>query len=887
MEPDKYFGGNFLNSLSSIYRNSKEISDLMKLSFLDKLRNQTHFLQWRVLLGFSSLTLLLVIASIISGYWIIVLNQSGTWVEHSFEVIASIDDCRNLTREIETTDDFKQAQAPDSTWQTLEKEIIRLSGLVQDNQIQSLRGILLISLVQEARKNPRSFYTKNKMGELSEILGKMEEEELRLLKQRNSSNSAKGIRTAYSLFSLVVLCFIIVGFATQRLKKDIEEKKRITDKLVESESRLFSILDNLPSAFAMLDIDGKVLLHNRVFAIKFLSDIVSKSNMYLTSVFGEEKGSFLSSMLDRSLLKEDTYDFELDLSSGGEERTYLCVLVPLQDLEGQIYAICGLFTDISVRKNYEQDLKKAKEEAERANRAKSDFLAMMSHEIRTPMNGVIGMTELLIDSNLSGEQKEYAEIIQKSGEGLLSIINDILDYSKIESGTLSLEIKEFSVLEIIEETLDMFRSKAAQKKIDLVHYLDPNVPETIFCDSLRLKQILINLIGNSIKFTEEGEIFLSAEVWEKDDSNYTILFSIRDTGIGIPKEKQSELFQPFYQADNSSTRKYGGTGLGLSISSRLIQMMGGRIWMESEPRKGTIFSFLIKVEGSQKAISNEPEINPALENKKILIVDDNPTNLRILSHQLQTLGLITFSAKSKAEAMSLLDLGMIPDMGILDYNIPDSSGIEIAKAIRKGHFHFPIVLLSSSFLDPEEKETASGLFAGEISKPVKKKEIERIVTEILAQEASKTKANTSNSYLASQKNQLSGQFPFHILIAEDNEINQTLAKRIIQKLGYEPTIVPNGKEVLIRLREQKIDLIFMDVHMPEMDGLQATQLVRSTWPIDEQPYIIAMTAAAMQGDRDLCLRAGMNDYISKPIVFEELVHVMRKAGQTLFPGSKA
>lgn len=864
----------------------------MKFSFIEKIKEKSHFLQWKVLIGFFSLNILLIIASIISLVAIIELKNSRIWIEHTFTVIEEIDQCKSIAREIgiaQAYTDDTSSKNKESLFSNLKNEIRILKNLTHDHQVQQFRIEGLYKLISAAEKQPSSFESRKGviLLEITGLLNSMQEEELKLLNIRNSTNSLKGTRAAYSLLTLVVVSFLVVGYGSFAVRKDIKEKRRITDRLIESESRLLSILDNLPSAFSMMDLDGRTLFHNQVFANRFLESKDKRKDMGLGNLFGSEKAQFISSTIAKSLEKQGPLDFELDLIVSDEEKTFYCVIVPLVDLEGEVYSVCGLFTDISVRKNYEHDLKKAKEEAEKANRAKSEFLAMMSHEIRTPMNGVIGMTELLIDSNLNTEQKEYAEIIQKSGESLLNIINDILDYSKIESGTLSLEIREFSVAETIEEVLDLFRSRAAQKQIDLVYYLDPNVPERILCDSLRLKQIFINLIGNALKFTEKGEIFLSAEVSKLENNIYTILFSIRDTGIGIPTEKQKELFQPFYQVDTTSTRRYGGTGLGLSISSRLIEMMGGVIWVESELNIGTTFSFYIQVEGNNQAKIKDKAANSELENKKVLILDDNPTNLKILAYQLQLLGLITFSAKSKEETLNLLDLDIMPDLGILDYNLPGNTGIEIAQEIRKKNFLFPLVLLSSSFLDPKDKEVAGELFAGELSKPVKKKDIERIVTEILAEGGSKAKANTRSSYLASQKEILSSQFPFKIMVAEDNEINQTLAKRIIQKLGYEPLIVPNGKEALIALRERKINLIFMDVHMPEMDGLQATQVIRNTWPVESQPYIIAMTAAAMQGDRDLCIRAGMNDYISKPIVFEELVHVMRKAGNTLYPKSKA
>ncbi|EPG74585.1 response regulator receiver domain protein [Leptospira fainei serovar Hurstbridge str. BUT 6] len=844
-------------------------------------------LEGKVRLAFTLLAGLMLAGFLLSFWTVRELEKTGNWIHHTYEVISKIDYVKSLSRDLRLSSPHLRPKSQKELLNIvadLETEAKLLQDLIHDNQLQVVQMGGLFVEIQNLKAQIKTVYNAQERGitQVEKILSQMRGEELLLLEERRAKRQSQ-IRMTFIVISILLLGTLsVILLSIQTIRKDIGEKKQMTDRLIQSETRLLSILDGLPSAFAMLDKEGRILFHNQVFAKKFLNPTY-ESFLDLNLLFGPEKTKYISRMLETSISGSVPVEYELDLPTQDSIRTFHCINLPLLGVENEVYAICALFTDITVRKNYEDDLKRAKEEAEKANQAKSDFLAMMSHEIRTPMNGVIGMTELLLDSDLAGDQREYAEIIQKSGESLLSIINDILDYSKIESGTLSLESKEFSILETAEETLDLFRSSAAEKGIDLICHIDPNVPEMIIGDKLRLRQVLINLFGNSLKFTEKGEVFLSAEVSKKDKSFYTIRFSVRDSGIGIPKEKQKQLFNPFYQADTSSTRKYGGTGLGLSISYRLIKMMGGRIWLESEINKGTTFSFEIQAESVEQKKQVTANINfPGLENRKILLIDDNATNLRILSHQLQTLGLMTFSSSSKEEALSLLELGILPELGILDYNLSGSNGVQIAQELRRKNFLFPLILLSSSVLDMKEREIADQLFLGQLNKPVKKKELEQIVTEILVTGTGKGKANRSASYLEKQKDLLQSTYPFEVLIAEDNEINLSLAKRIMQKLGYNPEVAINGKQVLNRLRERKFDVILMDVHMPEMDGIQATQVIRNTWPQNEQPYIIAMTAAAMQGDREICLRAGMNDYVSKPIVFEELIHALRKAGNSIF-----
>ncbi|PJZ69898.1 hybrid sensor histidine kinase/response regulator [Leptospira perolatii] len=855
---------------------------------LSRFLNKHLGLQDKILVGFGSLSFFVLLASLLSIWTVFELKSAGDWVAHTFQVIYQTNKTKALVQNIQVTSPFVRRDSNESVKTTLneiEQETSELKNLVSDNQEQVLKAETLLEEVKTS-KNKLSAILKGDIRDVEKMnlmIDRIAAVERVLLKERIAKRVSL-LNATFSILGLLLFgTLFIVFYGSFLIIKEIREKKEITGRLIESESRLLSILDNLPSAFAMYDPKGQILFRNRVFDSKLINPM-NREPIEAISLLGPEKSQFIQRMIDISLEKQGPVDYELELSTTEGEKTFYCVNVPLLDLESRVYAICGLFTDITVRKNYEDDLKKAKEEAEKANHAKSEFLAMMSHEIRTPMNGVIGMTELLLDSSISPEQRDFAEIIQKSGESLLSIINDILDYSKIESGTLALENKQFSLLECVEEILDLFRSRAAEKKIDLVHYIDPSVPNLIVGDKLRLRQVFINLIGNSLKFTETGEIFLSSELKKKDGNLFTILFSIHDTGIGIPPEKQRNLFQPFYQVDTSSTRKYGGSGLGLSISSRLVQMMGGKIWVDSEPNQGTTFSFEIQVEGEIEPPRKESDAAyPELVNRKVLIVDDNQTNLRILSHQLQILGLVTLSAKNSKEAWALLDLGMNPELGIIDYDLETDTGVNFAEELRNKNFQFPLVLLSSFSSDQEEKEKIRILFEKELNKPAKKKDVEQTVAEILIKGGQKSKANTASSYLENQKEFFQSNYPFRILVAEDNEINQALAKRILQKLGYDPTIAENGKVVLNKVRESKFEIILMDLHMPDMDGIQATQIIRNTWPQQEQPYIIAMTAAAMQGDRELCLRAGMNDYVSKPIVFDELIHSLRKAGNVIYP----
>jgi PAS domain S-box-containing protein len=665
------------------------------------------------------------------------------------------------------------------------------------------------------------------------------------------------------------------GIALQKAHDNLEKR------VAERTSYLNALIQNSPLGIMVVDSEQMVQLCNSAFEKLFeckREEIIGKSVATLLSNMG--------GLVEAHQLALDETPINLAARLQRKDQSFVDVELHAVGLlvNGKLVGSLGIYQDISARKRAEEEMQHAKEAAEDANRAKSEFLANMSHEIRTPLNGVMGMTDLALDTELTREQRDYLDTVKMSAESLLTVINDILDFSKIEAGKVDLEKTNFDLRENLEGTLKTLAFRADEKGIELLCEIASDVPEIVHGDSSRLDQVIVNLVSNAIKFTHEGEVELKVQVETEDGNDCILHFIVVDTGIGVPLEKQKVIFDPFTQADTSTTRKYGGTGLGLTISARLVEMMGGKIWVESEVGKGAQFHFTTRVQTCEKVALKEP-LAPVeiLRGMKALIVDDNRTNRRILQAMLQRWEMNVTSVEGAEQALGEVaeaQKGGEPYALILtDMHMPNMDGFELVERIKNQPelCAATIMMLTSAGHRGDAERCRTLGVTSYLLKPVRQSELREAIARVFGAKGKKDRICPIE--LDSLQEARDPKTFLWVLVAEDNDVNQRLATRLLEKKGHRVVITSNGREALDALAKNRYDLVFMDVQMPEMDGIQATLALREREKAIGDGYhqpVIALTAHAMKGDQQRCLAAGMDGYLTKPIGQRKLDEILEK-----------
>ena len=659
---------------------------------------------------------------------------------------------------------------------------------------------------------------------------------------------------------------------------DVSEQVRVEEALAQERTLLHTLAESLPDYIYAKDTESRFLLVNtagaRMIGGFAPAQVLGKTDF---DFYPEELASRY--MADERRVWETGESFInqeepcVDVITGAR-KWLLTTKVPFRDASGKIRGLVGLGRDITASKIAAEQLRGAKDEAEAASRAKSEFLANMSHEIRTPMNGILGMIGLALDTDLTAEQQEYLGMVKVSAESLLAVLNDILDLSKIEAGKLELESIDFDVRDNLETAVKTFAIAAHQKGLELACDIHPDVPARVSGDPTRLREVVMNLVGNGIKFTERGEVALEVCVDEArpaDEGAVALRFTVRDTGIGIPQAKQKLVFQAFAQADGSTTRKHGGTGLGLTISARLVELMGGRMWLDSETGEGSRFHFTARFGKAASQSPTEPVEDLHLGGIRVLVVDDHATNRRVFLETLRRWEMAPEAVGSGPDALICLqqahDLGTPFRLVLADVNMPDSDGFALVEEIRQSR-DFPgvaVIMATSAALGKDVERCRHLGITAHLTKPVRQSDLRAAILVGLGRGPSdQTGARLPDRRRQRRRN-------LRILVAEDNLVNQKLATRLLEKAGHMVVVAANGRHALEALESESFDLVLMDVQMPEMDGLDAAAAIREREQrTREHQPIIAMTAHAMKGDREKCLAAGMDGYVTKPIRPDDL-----------------
>jgi PAS domain S-box-containing protein len=687
------------------------------------------------------------------------------------------------------------------------------------------------------------------------------------------------LRSAVEIISMVLILVVAGGLIV--LMVALRQRTRAEKQLKESEAQTRSIIDAATEAFVSMNEQGVITGWNERAQSTFgwsrdevlgrrVADVIIPADMRVAHARGLQnfvetgEGPILDRRVEIEALHRDGRRFPAEL-----------IVWPVKTNGG--WSFNAFIADITERKKTEEELERAHEQALEASRLKSEFLANMSHEIRTPMNAVIGMTGLLLGTDLSDEQREYAETVRSSGDALLTLINDVLDFSKIEAGKMQLENIDFDLRTAIEEVSEMLAEQAHVKGLELAVIVRSDVPEVLRGDPGRIRQILVNLVGNAIKFTEVGEVAVSVGVVDESSQGLLVRFEVADTGIGLSPEQQDHIFASFTQADASSTRRYGGTGLGLAISKQLSELMGGEIGVESQAGAGSTFSSTVRLERGSVEHLEPIRRRSSLRGLQALIVDDNATNRSILTENLKTWGMNPVSASSGPEALAVLRAaaknGESFDVAILDFHMPDMDGLQLARAIRDDASikDTRLLLLTSSGKRGDAREARQVGIEAYLTKPVRTSSLYDCLAMVTGMEP---EANSSTVVTQHTVAEMRARTRAHILVVEDNPINQKVAGRMLEKLGHRIDVVSNGLEAVDAVGRIPYAAVLMDCQMPEMDGFEASMRIRRLESPLSQIPIIAMTAGAMQGDREKCLAAGMNDYVSKPVTLEELAAVL-------------
>jgi PAS domain S-box-containing protein len=759
----------------------------------------------------------------------------------------------------------------------------KLDELEQTIHLRQQQGLDAALRVVETGRGQKA------MDQIRQVFVEMRQEAEELLHENDRTVAARVRATVGWVGAGSLLSALLLGLANLILQRDIAKRKRVERALRESEARTGRILETANEAFIAMDAGGRVVAWNRQAEVTFgwrrdeavgrvLAELIIPARHREAHVQGlrrfldtREAGG-MGRRREVTALRRDGREFPVEMTVAALRL-------------GESYVFNAFVHDITARKQAEAESRSAREAAEAANRAKSEFLANMSHEIRTPMNGILGMTELALDTDLSPEQREYLGAVKSSADALLQVINDILDFSKIEAGHLALDPVEFNPRDSLGEVLKTFALRAHRKGLELACHIHPEVPDRLVGDVGRVRQVIVNLVGNAIKFTERGEVVVRAEAREKTADEVCLHVRVQDTGVGIPADRLGHIFCPFVQADGSTTRRYGGTGLGLSISTRLVEMMGGRLWAESEPGRGSTFHFTARLGRQGRSGSSVLRQKVmALYGTPVLVVEDNATNRDILEEMLRSWGLSPTAVDGREAALAALGRaarsGKPFRLVLLDGTLPQEDGPALVEHVRRQPGDAAVVLMLASADRMREADLYRRLgVTSHLTKPVNQSDLLETIQAVLGEGTGEDEGVPARGAGAADEVRLLR--PLRILLAEDNAVNQRVGRVTLEKQGHKVQVAKNGLEALAALDEGAFDLVLMDVQMPEMDGLATTAALRAREGVTGRRLpVIAVTAHAMKGDRERCLAAGMDGYVSKPLRPGELDRVIRE----LVPG---